>query len=195
MGWQTEEFGSFHEGRAGAVLADGSEPGPVYLDSGSGGGLPPTSDWQVYDGTYDAPKAADLRGSCSCGWRGTSRYPIDWPQVIADEHCMDTSGPRDDWEQHISEVRTRSVPLPVELEDLLKRVEEQLDALAMEAPVAALKAVAALERTTGRISRNAADNAQADERAGELSWEAIGTALGLNEKDARSRLNRYSFRR
>ncbi|MFF5126729.1 hypothetical protein ACFY41_07270 [Streptomyces syringium] len=195
MGWQSEEFGSYHEGRAGAVLADGSEPKPVYLDAGSGGGPPPTSDWRVCDGRFGAPKAAALRGSCSCGWRGTPRYPIDWPQVIDDGHSMDTSGPRGDWEQHISEVRARSVPLPVGLEELLERVEEHLDALAVEAPVAALKAVAALERITGRIGHRAAHHAQADEQAGELSWEAIGTALGLSEADARSRLIRYSFRR
>ncbi|EST31273.1 hypothetical protein [Streptomyces niveus] len=36
MGWYAEEFGSSHEGRAGVLLADGSEPGPVYPDTGSG---------------------------------------------------------------------------------------------------------------------------------------------------------------
>ncbi|MFF3956579.1 hypothetical protein ACFYY1_25680 [Streptomyces sp. NPDC001890] len=33
---ETEEFGGEHEGRPGALLADGTEPGPAYLDSGSG---------------------------------------------------------------------------------------------------------------------------------------------------------------
>lgn len=190
MGWQTEEFGASHEGSAGAILAGGSEPKPVYLDVGSGPSIPQTSEWWVYDGTMGRPRAADLRGSCSCGWRGTSRYPIDWDQVVNGPYDTDTSGPHGDWMQHIGEVEARSIPLPVELTDLLDRLEEQLSALADDAPLAAIKAVAALERTTGHIGRTAAYSAQADE----LSWEVIAKALGLPEKDARSRLTHYSLR-
>ena len=36
MGWKSVEFGDSHEGWTGALLADRSEPGPVYLDAGSG---------------------------------------------------------------------------------------------------------------------------------------------------------------
>ncbi|MFC9619439.1 hypothetical protein ACFTXM_05390 [Streptomyces sp. NPDC056930] len=34
--WETDEFGSEHEGRPGVLLADGTEPGQVYFDAGSG---------------------------------------------------------------------------------------------------------------------------------------------------------------
>lgn len=51
MGWSVEPFGSCHEGITGAVLADGSEPKPVYLDCGSGAGTGWwTSEWWAYTG-------------------------------------------------------------------------------------------------------------------------------------------------
>ncbi|MFG2895229.1 hypothetical protein [Streptomyces sp. NPDC048248] len=192
MGWRTEEFGSSHEGLAGAVLADGSEPKPVFLDTGSGSHMHQTTEWWAYDGKLSRQRAQAVRGSCSCGWRGTTRYPIDWTQRDHEGlHDLDISGPRDDWAQHIADVEARSVPLPSEVDDLLEQLANQLDALTTDAPLAALKAVAALERLTGRVGRQAAFAAEAEE----LSWEVIGGALGLTEKDARSRLTHYSLRR
>ena len=188
--WATKEFGSFHTGRPAAALADGSEPKPVYFDVGSSGTVPAMSDWWVYDGTLGAPQAAHLCGSCACGWRGDSLYPIDWEEMVDARLDMDVSGPHDDWERHIEEVRARSVPLPVGLETLLAQVEEQLTALTAEAPLAALRGVAILERVTKRIGHEAAYGAEADEG----SWEAIGQALGLDEKTARSRLLHYGLR-
>ncbi|MGW2328194.1 hypothetical protein ACWC5C_20805 [Streptomyces sp. NPDC001700] len=146
--WQTTEFGSSHEGKPSAVLADGSEPKPVYYDVGSSGSVPPLSEWWIYDGTLGAPKAPHLRGSCACGWRGESLYPIDWDEVVDARLDIEVSGPRDDWKRHVEEARGRSVPLPAALEMLLTQVEEQLSDLAMDAPVAALKGVAILERIT-----------------------------------------------
>ncbi|MFD7500263.1 hypothetical protein [Streptomyces sp. NPDC059850] len=188
--WQTTEFGSSHEGKPSAVLADGSEPKPVYYDVGSSGSVPSLSEWWIYDGTLRAPKAAHLRGSCACGWRGESLYPIDWDEVVDARLDLEVSGPHDDWKQHVEEVRARSVPLPTGLETLLTQVEEQLDALTVDTPVAALKCVAILERITQRIGREAAYGAEADE----VSWETIGQALGLDEKTAQSRLLHYSLR-
>ncbi|MEU0839478.1 hypothetical protein ABZ370_08405 [Streptomyces sp. NPDC005962] len=188
--WHTTEFGSSHEGKPAAVLADGSEPKPVYFDVGSSGSVPAVSEWWVYDGRLHAPKAAHLRGSCACGWRGESLYPIDWDQVEDARFDIEVSGPQSDWEQHVEEVRARSVPLPTALETLLTQVDEQLTALSVEAPLAALRGVAVLERITKRIGREAAYDAKADE----LSWDAIGQALGLDEKTARSRLLHYSLR-
>jgi hypothetical protein len=101
MEWQSEQFGAAHEGRAAAVLADGSEPEPVYFDIGSGGSMHRTSDWWVYDGTLRAPLATGLRAACSCSWRGTTRYPVDWDDVDPHgPHLYDTSGPKSDWAQH-----------------------------------------------------------------------------------------------
>ncbi|MGW2631263.1 hypothetical protein ACWC2K_18245 [Streptomyces chattanoogensis] len=149
MEWKTEEFGASHEGRAGAVLADGSEPTPMYFDAGSGGGGHSTSDWWVYDGTLGAPRASELRASCSCGWRGTSRYPIDWSDVPEDcPYAYDTSGPYDDWEQHIAEVEAQTVPLPDELTDLLHQVIFALSACFSESRATSPKKLRRLAGST-----------------------------------------------
>ncbi|MGW0822477.1 hypothetical protein [Streptomyces sp. NPDC002845] len=70
-------------------------------------------------------------------------------------------------------------------------MKDQLTRLAEQAPVAALKAVAALERLTCDIGREAAYAAQDDE----LSPETIGKRLGLSPEKARSRLTNYLLRR
>lgn len=191
MGWQSEQFGAAHEGRAAAVLADGSEPEPVYFDVGSGGSMHRSSDWWVYDGTLRAPRATGLRAACSCSWRGATCYPVDWDDVDPHgPHLYDLSGPRSEWAQHIAQTEARSVPLPEALAALLQRLDEQLADLAEEAPLAALKAVAALERTVHEAARRAALNVEADT----TPWTAVATALGLCERDARSRLGRYALR-
>ncbi|MER5935370.1 hypothetical protein [Streptomyces sp. NPDC002054] len=194
MSWQVEEFGASHHGMVGVVLADGSEPGPVYLDPGSGSNFHVTREWYVYDGRSGRPRADSMRGSCACGWRGTEQYPIDWTQLRDGplyDADVDTSGPYNDWMVHISHVEARSVPLPEGLQDTLDQLERQLDSLAADAPVAALKAVAVLERLIRHVGRNAAFSAEADG----LSPHTIGTALGLSEAEARSRLLRYSLNR
>ncbi|MGW0858718.1 hypothetical protein [Streptomyces sp. NPDC002690] len=99
--WKCEEFGQEHEGRPGVLLADGTEPGPVYFDACSGSTVHRSTDWWVYDGTLGAPVAAELRAVCSCGWRGTARYPLDW--AVADGRhpwAYDTTGPESDWDTH-----------------------------------------------------------------------------------------------
>lgn len=191
MGWRTEEFGESHEGIAGAVLADGSEPAPVYLDMGSGATGQATSEWWAYNGRLSRPRAAAYRAACACGWRGTA-YPVDWDLAREDRlEDLDTSGPYDDWWEHIRAVERRTVPLPAELTEVMDRLEEQLAALVDQAPVAALLAVARLERLAESVGREAAYGAEADE----LSSETIGTALGLSPDKARSRLTRYLLRR
>ncbi|RPF29856.1 hypothetical protein EDD96_6400 [Streptomyces sp. Ag109_G2-6] len=192
MGWTAEEFGASHEGWAGALLADGTEPGPVSLDPGGGRDLRQTREWWAYTGILDRPRAAAARAACACGWRGAAHYPVDpRPQDPSGLYEQVIEGPRDDWERHLDEVEARTVPLPAELADLLDRVEDQLNNLAGQAPVAALKAVAALERITRSVARDAAYIAEADD----LSWESIATALGISEKEARSRLTHYTCRR
>ncbi|MEV0738779.1 hypothetical protein AB0I51_23185 [Streptomyces sp. NPDC050549] len=187
MAWRSEEFGESHEGIVGATLADGSEPKPVYLDVGSGTNGFQTREWWAYNGWLGRPKAAAWRASCACGWRGESR-PIDWDQVEDhDLDDLDTSDAYEDWWEHISAVERRTVPLPEELSDLMEQLEERLDALAETAPVAALKAVAMLERMAARAGREAAYGVRADD----VSGEALGKALGLSVNRARSRLDRY----
>lgn len=189
--WQTTEFGASHEGKPGVLLPDGSEPKPVIFDVGSGSHLHESSDWWIYDGTHRAPLATGLRGSCSCGWRGETHYPLDWDEV--DPHrpdLFDTYGPENDWDQHMDEVEARAVPLPSDLAALLDQVQARLDTLAADAPLATLRAVAALERATGRAARTAALYANDDDPTG----TAAGKALGLTPREARSRIFHYGHR-
>ncbi|QNP68755.1 hypothetical protein IAG44_04295 [Streptomyces roseirectus] len=192
MEWQTEEFGSSHEGRPRALLADGTEPGPVYFDIGSGAEIPKSTDWWVYDGTLGAPEATHLRAACTCGWRGDRLYPLDWTEVSRRHpYEYDTSALYEDWTRHISDVESRSVPLPTDIEATIEDLDRRLTALADQAPLAALRAVTSLERVTADAGREAAYNIRADE----LTWETISKALGLTEDAARSLLFRFSFRR
>jgi hypothetical protein len=194
MQWQSEQFGAAHEGRAVAVLADGSEPEPVYFDAGSGSTLCRTDDWWVYDGTLGAPLAGALRAACSCGWRGADSHALDWDDVDPDApHLYDTGGPRGDWARHIADTDARSVPLPAGVTALLERVREELGDLAADDPLAALKAVAVLERTTGEAAWQAARTVEEDAEVEALSWPAVATALGLTEQDARARVDRYTL--
>lgn len=189
MVWQTQEFGSSHAGRAAAVLPDGSEPKPVYFDAGSTGSSGQySSDWWIYNGTFHAPVASALRAACSCGWRGTRSHPIDWTRVEEEGHHdrSHTAGPAQDWDGHINDVEARLVPLPCEVDTLLQNLEQQLDALAGDAPLAALRAVAALERIVKGTGYLAAFAVHADE----VPTEEVGQALGMTANEADSQLLR-----
>ncbi|MFD5507101.1 hypothetical protein ACFWIB_04910 [Streptomyces sp. NPDC127051] len=91
------------------LLADGSEPGPVYFDVGSGSYVPSSREWHVYDGRFGRPRAAVLRGSCSCGSRGMAEYPLDWTELLKDKRLddadADLSGPIADYDAHLSVIR------------------------------------------------------------------------------------------
>ncbi|MEU9666320.1 hypothetical protein AB0E25_12125 [Streptomyces bobili] len=192
MGWTTEEFGESHEGIAGAVLADGSEPKPVYLDLGSSAdSVLETSEWWAYDGRLRRPRAAGFRAACACGWRGET-HPIDGACWMSDDglYDLDVSAARGDWRVHIRAVERRTVPLPDQLTHLMHQLEEQLTSLTDRAPVAALKAVTMLERLLPDIGQEAAQAVRDDE----LSWESVGTALGVSPDRARSLLTSYLLR-
>ncbi|HEY8982051.1 MAG TPA: hypothetical protein VIU15_21000 [Streptomyces sp.] len=192
MEWRTDDFGTSHEGRPRALLADGTEPAPVYFDSGSGAEIPKSTEWWVYDGTLGAPEATHLRAACSCGWRGTTRHAVNWSRVPRRHpYEYDTSALREEWTRHIADVESRSVPLPTDLEAAIGELDRRIGDLADQAPLAALRAVTALERIVTEAGREAAYNVRADG----LSWETVAKALGLTEDDARSLLLRFSFRR
>ncbi|MEU8472623.1 hypothetical protein AB0F30_32880 [Streptomyces sp. NPDC029006] len=188
MGWTTEEFGESHEGIVGAVLADGSEPKPAYFDIGSGAEMYATSEWWAYDGGMTRPKAAAVRASCSCGWRGPS-VPVPWEELAEDGlEDLDVSRARRDWSEHIHAVERQTVPLPEELAQLLNAVEDRLFALAEDAPTAALRAVAALDRLTRRAGREAACVIEEDP---DRRWEDLGRALGVGADRAQSLVTHY----
>ncbi|MCX5112687.1 hypothetical protein OOK13_30345 [Streptomyces sp. NBC_00378] len=152
-----------------------------------------STDWYVYDGTLGAPVATELRGACSCGWRGTPRYLLDWEAVERrNPYPYDTSGPEGDWDAHINDVQARTVSLPVDLTALLDQVETRLTALITDEPLAAIRAAATLERMTQRVAEDAVyslDTADGPE------WDTVAQALGVSRRGARSRLTRYVLRR
>ncbi|MFD9575895.1 hypothetical protein ACFWBI_39620 [Streptomyces sp. NPDC059982] len=104
------DLGAAHEGAVGVLLEDGSEPGPVHFDVGSGG---------------------HLRGACACGWRGAAEYPLDWT-VLDDQRPLyeadvDLAGPIADYQAHLTVVRDAAVPLPESLSALLNALLENLE--------------------------------------------------------------------
>lgn len=189
--WTQEEFGEAHGGYAGAVLADGSEPKPVYLDFGSSAAsIVETREWWAYDGRLSRPLAAGFRAACMCGWRGTT-FPVDREGMSYDELSeVDVMGAYEDWDEHIDAVERRTVPVPDDLADAIDRLHLRLTALADQAPVAALRAVGDLERLTRAIARDAAYSIKDDEP----EWETIGVALGLDAERARRLTSHYLWR-
>lgn len=188
MAWKTDEFGSSHEGMIGTLLEDGTEPKPIWFDAGSGAsGARQINDWHVYDGQYGRSRAAHLRGSCSCGWRGMNRYQVIWDEN--EPHVPSESGPRDDWEHHIDEIESQAVPLTPEIDDLLELLEDKLMVLASDTPLAGIRAAATVERIAKRIGWQGAYAVFS--YPDEPSWDEIGKALGLSEEAARSRIISY----
>ncbi|MFJ4007762.1 hypothetical protein ACIPWL_30520 [Streptomyces sp. NPDC090023] len=186
MTWMTK-FGESHDGYVGAVLPDGSEPKPVYLDPGSGADFRATKEWWAYNGELGRPKAAFVRACCACGWRGAS-YPIDWERLSNEDDVLDVAGPYEDWSAHIEAVERATVPFPVALDELLEQLETVLDTLAEDAPAAALRAAEVLGRLSQRTGRLAAGAVPDD---GPLQWEALGTALGVAPEKAHARVTHY----
>ncbi|MFF4104277.1 hypothetical protein [Streptomyces sp. NPDC001903] len=184
-------LGAAHEGSVGVLLSDGTEPGPVYFDVGSGPDMPSSTEWHAYDGRRGRPRAMLLRGSCSCGWRGAAEYRLDWTTLAADqplyEADVDLTGPIGDYEAHVSVVRDAAVPLPAELTGLLTELVRQLDVLAVEEPLVVLKALADLRYVIGQTGQDAAYELAALD----VPLEDVATALGTSETAARTYLNDY----
>ncbi|MET9959638.1 hypothetical protein ABZ128_11320 [Streptomyces sp. NPDC006326] len=157
--WTTAEFGDAHAGAVGVLLADGSEPGPVYFDIGSGSHVPSSTHWSVYDGHFGRPLAAALRAACACGWRAPAEYPLDWEKIGEQrlhEADIDLTGPLADWTAHLSVIRHTTAPLPESLAALLVQLADQLQSTATDSPLAALRALGVLERPTARAGQEAA---------------------------------------
>ncbi len=186
--WVTDELGDAHGGQPGVVNADGSEPGPVTVMSNSGGGIGTLTEWWAYDGRIEGPAATHLRGSCSCGWRGETLYPVDWDQAHEQQpYAYDTSGPERDWLEHTQEVETTLVPLPDDLRALLDQVNERLDALSGPEPLAVLRAANILQRHT-QMSLQAAARSIEQNRT---TPAAVAAAIGCSPGQAQDRLRSY----
>ncbi|MFE0777823.1 hypothetical protein [Streptomyces sp. NPDC058861] len=195
-GWRRDGFES-HEGMVGVLLADGSEPGPVFFDLGSGSNFHESTSWWDYDGEFRRPTAVSMRGRCACGWRGTKTYVIDWEKVREDDDpdAYDTSGPYEEWEAHLDDVAGRAVSLPEDLAELLGKVRERLDRLWLEEDKARayammLKACDGLETIVAEVGPEAA-RALAHAQDEDGAVPAVAEALGMTEKAARARLLHY----
>ncbi|WP_331751620.1 hypothetical protein OG215_40680 (plasmid) [Streptomyces globisporus] len=186
--WVTDELGEVHGGQPGVVNADGSEPGPVTIMSTSGGGVGTLTEWWAYDGRIEGPAATDLRGSCSCGWRGETLYPVDWDQAHGRQpYEYDTSGPERDWLQHTEEVEATLVPLPDDLAALLVQVNERLDTLSSSEPLAVLRAANILQRHTQMSLQTAASSIERNR----TTPAAVAAAIGCSPSQAKDRLRSY----
>ncbi|MFE6690996.1 hypothetical protein ACFVFQ_31570 [Streptomyces sp. NPDC057743] len=193
--WVTGEFGKSHEGRVGVLLEDGSVPKPVYFGSASGSFGHKSTFWAHYDGhPFSGPRAHVLRAVCVCGWTGPE-YPIDWERIGDTElhedetvrgdadHCTE------DWYKHIDEVEASTVAIPKEIDELLNKAGDELDAITRDAPAAALKAARRLEILAQNIGYHAANSAYQT-----LSSEELATALGITARQAEDLLFRYRRR-
>ncbi|MEV7279982.1 hypothetical protein [Streptomyces sp. NPDC093111] len=190
MSWKRERYES-HEGAVGVLLADGTEPGPVSFDMGSGTYFHESTDWWVYTGELRRPTATSMRGRCACGWRGEREFPIDWAKVDrADLAAFDVSGPQRDWEVHLDEVEARSVPLPLDVADLLKRLHKRLDELVDDHPLTVLRAVGELETTVDSFALVAARYVSGEKDG---AVPRVAAALGTTEKAAGTLLRRYRY--
>ncbi|ROQ23600.1 hypothetical protein EDD98_7550 [Streptomyces sp. PanSC19] len=188
MSWKRDGFES-HEGKVGVLLADGSEPGPVYFDLGSSSHFHESTDWWAYDGTFRRPTATSMRGRCACGWRGERTFPIDWRQAERDGlDAYDTSGPELDWEAHMDEVAARAVPLPEDVAGLLRQLRERLDELVDDTPLTVLKVAGELEEITAFFGPLAT---RLLTRAQEIPLSRVAEVLGMTEQAAGSRLRHY----
>ncbi|MFE7315914.1 hypothetical protein ACFU7T_22950 [Streptomyces sp. NPDC057555] len=193
--WETDEFGKSHEGWVGVLLEDGSVPKPVYFDSSSGGHGHTSTYWAVYNGhRFSGPRAHVLRGVCACGWTGM-QYPIDWERIgeaalYEDETaCTDADQCLDDWYKHLDDVEASTIPYPADLNELLHKTDEALDAITSSAPAVALKAARRLEILAKTIGYHAANSAYRT-----LEFEELGTALGITAGEAENLLRRYRRR-
>ncbi|WP_158754817.1 hypothetical protein [Streptomyces sp. NRRL F-2580] len=182
-------LGAAHKGSVEVLLDDGAEPGPVYFDVGSGADVPSSREWHAYDGRHGRPRAAVLRGSCSCGWRGAAEYPLDWTSLAHDEPLyeaeVDLSGPIADYEAHLSVIRDTAVPLPEDLTGLLTELVRRLDGLTAKEPLVVLKALADLRYVIAQTGQDAAYELAARD----VPIAEVATALGTSKAAARTYLN------
>jgi len=187
--WTTGEFGRSHAGAVGVLLADGTVPAPVIFDASSSGNSSRVSDWSVYDGRrFHGPRAAALRGVCSCGWSGPER-PLDWAAIGDQDLWLAADQTADDcyqdWDAHTADVALTAIPVPEAVTHLLEQVEQAIEELAKTSPLAAVRATRRLEVLATETGYWAARNALQD-----ATPQQAAAALGLDVEAARGHLAR-----
>ncbi|MFE7339144.1 hypothetical protein [Streptomyces griseus] len=188
--WETDELAETHGGQPGVVNEDGTEPGPISILAMSGGDeVGRITEWWGFDGRRGGTAATHLRGSCSCGWRGTTLYRVDWDEVHKDHPYMySTSGPEADWKAHVAGVEAKLVPLPDDVAELLDKLTDRVSELADHEPLAALRAANLVQRHTQIYASCAARDVQRDTTL----LAAAGVALGCSTTQVKSRLRKYT---
>ncbi|MFG2895056.1 hypothetical protein [Streptomyces sp. NPDC048248] len=192
MGWVHDEPDDDlydHEGYPVAVLADGSEPEPVqqtFSLPGGGTGSSPNSAWWLYNGQDDRPLAVAVRAACACGWRSADTFPVDFADHEGTDGWEADTGPFAAWRyEHIDALR--GVAMPRALHEALRNVEQLLQELSAERPMAVLAAVGRLEKLVGDVAPSAGAAARLDSQ----TWKAIGRALGTTRQAAYQRFARF----
>ncbi|MEV5595292.1 hypothetical protein [Streptomyces sp. NPDC052496] len=188
--WTDDEYGASHEGTVKVLLDDGSTAEPVYFDVGSGGYVPSSSHWSIYDGrSPNTPRASAFRATCACGWVG-ARHALDWGKV--GDQPLHTAAAADadrcltDWDRHIVEVGETTVPVPEGIAGLLDKLEAEIERYAEESPVGAVKLARRMEISAANVGYWAARKAR-----GALSTEDVAAGLGLSAGQAASLLARF----
>ncbi|WP_345261423.1 hypothetical protein [Streptomyces hundungensis] len=177
------------------LVEDGTEPGPAIFDSGSGPYMHKSHRWHGYDGRYGNPRAAALRGACSCGWRGETSYPLSWSTTDGEDWVEDapTRDCERDWNAHLEQLEAASAEVPDKLDKRVAKLVRQLDNLSDEKPLTVLKVVERLDRQLKEVRQAAAYQVLSDQRGREdgSSWEEIAAALALPVDQVQSRLLQY----
>ncbi|MFE9387076.1 hypothetical protein ACFYMO_28205 [Streptomyces sp. NPDC007025] len=191
MGWESDEFGGDHEGHCVAVLGDGSKPAPVqvpFTRPDGTEGTSPNSSWWMYDGEH-GPRAVAVRAGCTCGWRSTDMFPIDFDDWGKTDGFEDNTGPYAAWEiQHLA--RLLGATVPDRVREATDHLREMLTDLARTRPLAAAAAAAAAEKMSGKRLQLAVTAA----RDIEHTWPEIGDAMGVTRQSAHQRFAKNPYR-
>ncbi|MFE7511420.1 hypothetical protein ACFU8I_09365 [Streptomyces sp. NPDC057540] len=180
-----------HEGWVVAVLPDGTDaPRDTWEEALQAAEKHDLSwAWSLkYDGREGRPRAAGVRATCYCGWKGPKREArFDNPDTTNSFAC-------EDWFHHTEVSMAKVLPPHVR-----KAIETAQDAIAdltfpqpdllrldEHRPLAAIHAATELRYLAETLQRNAV---QAARNAG-FSWEEIAAPLETTRQSAHERFSR-----
>ncbi|MFJ9871516.1 hypothetical protein ACIRVI_00410 [[Kitasatospora] papulosa] len=180
-----------HEGWVVAVLPDGTDAPRDTWEEAMAAAQQHDLGWAwslKYDGREGRPRAAGIRATCYCGWKGPKHEANFADPDNADAHA------REDWHHH-TEVSMAKV-LPPHVSKAIETVDEaivdltfpQADLLRLDEhrPLAAVHAATQLRALAESMQRTAVQAA----RIAGFSWEEIAHPLETTRQSAHERFNR-----